>query len=256
MKESVARRSEGIPAPEGAPRADATARNELVEWIKSAAIAVALFFVIRTFLIQAYTIPSGSMEDTLLIGDYLMANNAIFGARLPFTEMRVPAFREPEHGDIVVFRPTYNNPIIDVVKRVVGEPGDTIQMIDRVVYRNGEKVDEGYTDQDYLPDEPMHRFGPAGYDWHFSALVDGVTRDGYQPSRDNWGPLVVPEGHFMLLGDNRDESLDSRYMGFIPREVIRGKAMFVYYSIDQEIDRPFPHFVTAARWGRIGSILR
>jgi signal peptidase I len=257
VKETVAPPAEGLPTPDGAPKTGtAAAKNELVEWFKSAAIAIALFFVIRTFLIQAYTIPSGSMEDTLLIGDYLMANNAIFGAHIPFTEMRVPAFREPEHGDIVVFRPTYNNPIIDVVKRVVGEPGDTLRMVDRVVYRNGEKVDEPYVDQDYLPDEPMHRFGPAGYDWHFSALPDGVNRDGYQPTRDNWGPLVVPEGHYMLLGDNRDESLDSRYMGFIPRDVIRGKAMFVYYSIDQEIDRPFPHFVTAARWGRIGSILR
>src|SRR5262245_23206026 len=91
--------------------------NELVEWIKSLAIAVLLFFVIRTFLIQAFTIPSESMEHTLRVGDYLMANNAIFGAQIPFTNIRVPAFREPEFGDIVVFRPTYNNPVIDVVKR-------------------------------------------------------------------------------------------------------------------------------------------
>lgn len=232
------------------------AKNEFLEWIKSAVIAVALFFVIRTFLVQAYTIPSGSMEETLLIGDYLMANNAIFGAQIPFTSVHVPAFREPKHGDIVVFRPAYNNPVIDVVKRVVGEPGDTIQMIDRVVHRNGEALAEPYLDPDYLPDEPMHRFGPAGYDWHMAALTESVDRDSYQPTRDSWGPLVVPEGQFMLLGDNRDESLDSRYMGFIPRDVIRGKAMFVYYSIDQEIDRPFPHVLTAARWSRIGQILR
>jgi signal peptidase I len=258
VKEYVARTGEGVPTPGAASTAPAKqqAKNELLEWVKSALIAVALFFVIRTFLVQAYTIPSGSMEQTLLIGDYLMANNAIYGAKIPFTSVHVPAFREPQHGDIVVFRPAYNNPVIDVVKRVLGEPGDTMQMIDRVVYRNGQKVEEPYLDPDYLPDQPMHRYGPDGYDWHFSALAPAVDRESYQPTRDSWGPLVVPEGHFMLLGDNRDESLDSRYMGFIPRDVIRGKAMFIYYSIDHEVDRPFPHVVTAARWGRIGTAIR
>ena len=252
---------EGIGADETAVAASApprarSARSELLEWIKSAVIAVALFFVIRTFLIQAYTIPSGSMERTLLIGDYLMANNAIFGAQIPFTSIHVPPLREPRHGDIVVFRPAYNNPVIDVVKRVIGEPGDTVRMVDRVVYRNGVALDEPYLDPYYVPDEPITRFGPASYEWHLAALPAGTDRDAYTPTRDNWGPLVVPPGHFLLLGDNRDESLDSRYMGFIPREVIRGKAMFVYYSIDQEADRPFPHFVTAARWTRIGTLLR
>jgi signal peptidase I len=258
VKEYVARSGGGVPASEAAAAAPAgqQAKNELLEWVKSALIAVALFFVIRTFLVQAYTIPSGSMEQTLLIGDYLMANNAVFGAQIPFTNVHVPAFRDPQHGDIVVFRPAYNNPVIDVVKRVMGEPGDTMRMINRVVYRNGKKVDEPYLDPDYLPDEPMHRYGAAGYDWHLAALAPGVARETYQPTRDNWGPLVVPPGHYMLLGDNRDESLDSRYMGFIPRDVIRGKAMFIYYSIDHEIDRPFPHVVTAARWGRIGTVIR
>lgn len=230
-------------------------RNELVEWIKSIAIAVALFLIIRTFLIQAYTIPSGSMEDTLLIGDYLMANNAIFGAHVPFTSMRIPAFREPRNGDIVVFRPTYNDPVIDVVKRVVGEPGDTIQMIDRVVYRNGEALDEPYTEPTYLPDDPLDRVGQsvAWHRDHLPATVDPIT---YHPTRDNWGPLIVPEGEYMLLGDNRDESLDSRYMGFIPREVIRGKAMFIYFSVNKLRDSPFPHFLTAARWGRVGTLIR
>jgi signal peptidase I len=263
VKESTARRPEMKPPvkrqPEVVavdPEGGAGPRNELLEWIKSLAIAVVLFFVIRTFLVQAYTIPSGSMENTLLVGDYLMANNAVFGAKIPFTELRVPAFREPQHGDVVVFRPTYNDPVIDVVKRVIGEPGDTIQMIDRVVYRNGERLEEPYTDLDYFPDEPLQRFGPAGYDWHLAALPAGVDQEAYRPTRDNWGPLVVPEGNYLLLGDNRDQSLDSRYMGFIPRQVIRGKAMFIYYSIDPEPDRPFPHFLTAARWGRLGQMLR
>src|SRR5690606_27661395 len=118
-----------------APRGESSGGNELLEWGKSLVIALALFLVIRTFLVQAYTIPSGSMEDTLLVGDYLMANNAIYGAHIPFTAWRVPAIREPQFGDVVVFRPAYNDPVIDVVKRVVGEPGDTVQMIDRVLHR-------------------------------------------------------------------------------------------------------------------------
>jgi len=224
--------------------------------VKSFAIAVLLFFVIRTFLIQAFTIPSGSMENTLRIGDYLMANNAIYGAQIPFTNVRIPAFREPEFGDVVVFRPTYNDPIIDVVKRVIGEPGDTIQMIDRVVYRNGVALDEPYVEPEYLPDEPIQRFGQGGFHWHLEALTDDVDPETYQPTRDNWGPLVVPPDHYMLLGDNRDQSLDSRFMGFIPRDVIRGKALFIYYSIDPFVDRPFPRFLTAVRWDRLGMIIR
>lgn len=257
MKGSLAHRdARGKSAASRGRRPGGEPKDGPLEWLKSGLIALLLFFVIRTFLVQAFTIPSGSMEQTLRIGDYLMANNAIYGAQIPLTGVRVPAFREPQHGDIVVFRPEYNDPIIDVVKRLIGEPGDTIQMIDRVVYRNGVRLDEPYVDPDYLPDEPMQRFGMGGFNWHLAALPAGVAPETYRPTRDNWGPLIVPEGHYLLLGDNRDQSLDSRYMGFIPREVIRGKAMFVYYSIDQEIDRPFPQFLTAARWNRIGHVIR
>lgn len=230
--------------------------SEAREWAKSIAIAVVLFLVIRTFLVQAFSIPSGSMENTLLVGDYLMANNAIFGAHVPFTDTRLPAFREPRHGDIVVFRPTYNDPVIDVVKRVIGEPGDTVQMRDGRVIRNGQPLDEPYVVRSGTPDLAMERFGPAGYEWHLAALPAGTPRETYAPSRDSWGPLVVPAGHFFLMGDNRDASLDSRYMGFIPRGVIRGKPVFLYFSYDPRADRPFPRFITAARWGRIGTVIR
>jgi signal peptidase I len=243
-------------APAKDSHAPAKEENELLEWVKSFAIAVLLFFIIRTFLIQAFTIPSGSMENTLRVGDYLMANNAIFGAQVPFTSVRVPAFREPAFGDIVVFRPTYNDPIIDVVKRVIGEPGDTIQMIEQTVYRNGGALEEPYVESTYVPDEPMERDGATGYAWHLGAMPADVNRETYAPTRDNWGPLIVPEGHYLLLGDNRDQSLDSRYMGFIPREVVRGKALFIYYSIDPFVDRPFPRFLTAVRWDRLGMVIR
>ena len=243
------RREDATPAATGAPR------NEALEWIKSFGTAILLFLVIRTFLIQAFSIPSSSMENTLLVGDYLMANNAIFGAHIPFTDSRLPAFREPRHGDIVVFRPTYNDPIIDVVKRVIGEPGDTVQMIDRVMYRNGERLKEPYVKPSTLPDSPMEFAGFGGFRWHLDLLAPGADRDRYRPTRDNWGPLVVPQGHFFLMGDNRDESLDSRFMGPIPREVIRGKPMFLYFSYDPTSERPFPRALTAGRWERIGKAL-
>lgn len=252
-------------APPPAPKE----QNIVVEWIKSGGIALVLFVVIRTFVMQAFTIPSGSMEGTLLIGDYLMANNAIYGTQIPFTPVRTPAFREPGHGDVAVFRPTYNEPVIDVVKRVIGEPGDTIQMIDQKVYRNGQLLDEPYIRSNDFPDEPIAETGrevlglppeidPSryGYFWHLEALPDNADRESYHPTRDNWGPLIVPDGRYLLLGDNRDQSLDSRYMGFIPRDQIRGKATFIYFSTDPLLERPFPHFVTAARWGRLGTLVQ
>jgi signal peptidase I len=230
--------------------------NEALEWIKSFAIAVLLFFLIRTFLIQAFTIPSGSMEETLKVGDYLMANNAIYGAHIPFTDLRVPAFRDPAFGDIVVFRPEYNDPVIDVVKRVIGQPGDTIQMIDKVVHRNGQALVEPYVESEYLPDMALQRFGPDGFQWHLEALPAGVDAQSYAPTRDSWGPLVVPPASYLLLGDNRDQSLDSRFMGFVPRDVIRGKALFIYYSIDPNVNRPAPRILTAVRWDRLGMLIR
>ncbi|HEX6749086.1 MAG TPA: signal peptidase I [Longimicrobium sp.] len=245
---------------------DAKKKNEALEWAKSIGAAIVLFLVIRTFLIQAYSIPSNSMEQTLLVGDYLMANNAVFGAHIPFTGWRVPGFRDPRHGEIVVFRPTYNHPEEDVVKRVIGIPGDTLQGRDGAVYRNGRKLDEPYVQRSGTPDAEIGFDGRVGvppeviperygYHNHLPALVSSVDKPGYHPTRDNWGPVVVPPNSYWVMGDNRDESLDSRFMGFIPRQVIRGKPLFIYFSVDPEKDSPFPHFLTAARWGRIGSAI-
>jgi signal peptidase I len=242
-------------------------KNELLEWAKSIAAAVVLFLIIRTFLVQAYSIPSNSMEQTLLVGDYLMANNAVFGAHIPLTGWSVPGFRDPHHGEIVVFRPTYNHPEEDVVKRVIGIPGDTLQGKDGAVYRNGKKLNEPYVQHLGVPDSEIGFDGRGGvppevdpsrygYHNHLPALVSAVDKGAYRPTRDNWGPLVVPPHSYWVMGDNRDESLDSRFMGFIPRDVIRGKPLFIYFSVDQEKDSPFPHFLTAARWGRIGKGIR
>ena len=243
-------------------------KNEAVEWIKSLAVAVLLFVVIRTFLFQAFSIPSESMEKTLLVGDYLFASNVVFGPHIPFTQHHLPGLRDPAHGDIVVFRPDYNQPEMDVVKRLMGQPGDTLQMINQQMYRNGKKLAEPYATYDESPDGPIPYVGQPGvgippevkpdrygYHNHVPALAAAVDKANYHPTRDNWGPIVVPAGYYWLMGDNRNESLDSRYMGFIPREQIRGKPMFIYYSWDSTADSPFPAFVTAARWGRIGTVL-
>jgi signal peptidase I len=238
-----------------------------LEGLKSILVAVLLFFVIRTFIVTAYSIPSESMEETLLVGDYLMANNALFGATLPFTDIKLPALRDPRRGEIVVFRPGYNEPQIDVVKRVIGIPGDTLQMSNGQLFRNGQRVTERYAHFDETADSPipLEGFGmmdptvrPEAYGArnHLPLLLPSVDKRTYQPTRNTWGPLVIPAGHYWLMGDNRDQSLDSRFMGPIPRRTIRGKPLFIYYSFDKQLGAPFPAFVTAARWGRIGTPIR
>jgi signal peptidase I len=238
-----------------------------LEWLKSVGGAVLLFLVIRTFLITAYSIPSESMEESLLVGDYLMANNALFGATLPFTEVKLPSLRDPRRGEIVVFRPEYNHPRIDVVKRVIGVPGDTLRMEDRVLYVNGRRRDEPYARYLDGTDHPIGSGGTPladptvvaeayGSHNHLGILAPGVDPAGYLPTRNSWGPLVVPEGQYWLMGDNRDHSLDSRFMGPVPRRAIRGKPLFIYFSYDKRADSPFPRPLTAARWGRIGDAIR
>ena len=238
------------------PPAKARTKNEALEWAKSLGITIGLFLLLRTFVVQAYFIPSESMERTLLVGDYLMANNAIFGARLPLVDVPLPALRDPRAGEIVVFRPTYNNPVMDVVKRVVGVPGDTLQMKDRVLFRNGKPLKEPYARyEEGLADEPIEGQVPGATSWHRAALAPGADGASYRPTRNSWGPLVVPAGRYFLMGDNRDHSLDSRFMGFIPRDVIRGKPLFLHSSYDRNSLESLA-FLTQVRWGRIGTLIR
>ena len=217
------------------------------EWGKSLGLALVLFLVIRTFLLQSFYISSGSMEPTLLVGDVLMVNKAAYGARIPGTAARLPGWDEPSRGEIVIFRPEHD-PETDVVKRIVGVPGDTLEMRDRRLYVNGERQEERYV---------RHR-EPSGRDethpwmtWQYSALVASVNADSYTPSRDDWGPLVVPRDAYFVMGDNRERSLDSRFWGFLERRRIRGKVSFLYYSFEPRSMKPIP-LLTAVRWGRIG----
>ncbi len=217
------------------------------EWLKSLGIALVIWFVLRTLLIEAFRIPSSSMEHTLLVGDFLFVNKALYGAELPLIHTHLPAIREPRLGDIVVFD-SRTELGVKVVKRLVGVPGDTLQMKNNVLWRNGVAQHENYVEHvDSLSDTSA----PEMRDWQVNYLLPGVNRAAYRPSRDNWGPLVVPQGQYFVMGDNRDNSYDSRYWGFVPRSVIRGRPLFIYYSFDHESWRALP-FLTAIRWGRIG----
>lgn len=222
------------------------------EWTKSIAVAFLLFLVIRTFLIQAFKIPTGSMEDTLLIGDFLLVNKMVYGAQIPGTGYRLPGFSEIGHGDIVVF--VYPDPYAeydpdpDYVKRVVGVPGDTLTMRNKVLYANGSRLSEPYVQHlNGIDDQYRPQFA-----WQSKYLVPSANQDGYRPSRDNWGPIVVPPNHFFVLGDNRDNSADSRYWGFVPTDAIKGRPLIVYFS--KESSGPIP-WISEIRFERIGNLI-
>jgi signal peptidase I len=217
------------------------------EWLKSLAIALVIWFVLRTLLVEAFRIPSSSMERTLLVGDFLFVNKALYGAEVPLIHTHIPAIRDPRRGDIVVFD-SKTEAGVKVVKRLVGMPGDTLQMKHAVLWRNGVAQREPYVEHvDSLTDVSA----PEMRDWQVNYLLPGVNRATYHPTRDNWGPLVVAPGQYFGMGDNRDNSYDSRYWGFIDRKVIRGRPLFVYYSFDHDSWRALP-FITAIRWSRIG----
>jgi len=218
------------------------------EWLKSIAVALVIWFVLRALLVEAFRIPSSSMERTLLVGDFLFVNKALYGAEVPLIHTRLPAVREPRLGDIVIFD-SKTEPGMKVVKRLVGAPGDTLEMRGGVLYRNGAGQVEPYAQRvdsagDSASDEMRY--------WQLRYLVDGVDRVGYRPTRDNWGPIVVPQEQFFVMGDNRDNSYDSRYWGFVDRRTVRGRPLFVYYSYDRDSWRVLP-FLTAIRWGRLFS---
>jgi signal peptidase I len=221
----------------------------LWDWAKSIAVALVVWFFLRTFLVEAFRIPSGSMENTLLIGDFLFVNKLLYGAEVPLIHKRLPAIREPHRGDILVFD-SVEEQGLKVVKRLIGVPGDTLSMENGQLYRNGATVSEPWvirTDSnanaDPLQREQMRR-------WQAPHLVRGVSPDSYHPDLNNWGPIVVPRDSFFMMGDNRDGSYDGRYWGFLPRENVRGRPLLVYYSFDGNTYKPLPFF-TNIRWSRI-----
>ncbi|MGX9365164.1 signal peptidase I [Desulfoplanes sp. PS50] len=190
----------------------------LKEYAEALIIAFILAFIIRSFVVQAFKIPSGSMLETLQIGDHLLVNKFVYGLRIPFTDFFVTRFSDPEFKDIIVFE-FPEDPSKDFIKRVIGTPGDVLEMRDKVLFRNGQKLDEPYAQH---------------------------VEPTYRPTRDNFGPITVPENKYFVMGDNRDQSYDSRFWGFVDRDKIAGKAMILYWSWEG---------FSNIRWNRIGRLV-
>jgi signal peptidase I len=218
------------------------------EWTKSIVVALLVWFLLRTFLVEAFRIPSGSMENTLLIGDFLFVNKALYGAEVPLIHTRLPAVREPRRNDILVFD-SVEEEGLKVVKRLIGMPGDTLSMEAGQLYRNSQRVDEPYVlhGDPHRGEDPVQRAKMR--EWQVPHLASPDTAS-YQPDLQDWGPIVVPADSFFMMGDNRDSSYDGRYWGFLPRSNVRGRPLVVYFSYDQNSWKSLP-FLTAVRWGRI-----
>jgi signal peptidase I len=234
------------------------------EGFKSLAGAVAIFLFIRTFFVEAFRIPSGSMIPTLLVGDWLFVNKLFYGPHIPFTSINLPGYADPARGDVVVFVSPYqadeaaigNDATPVLVKRLVAVAGDTIYMRDALFHVNGIAQRQGYAAAANPRSDgnvPTDR-----HDWQHKFEIKG-SRFGAPPEHptlDNWGPMVVPAGHLFMLGDNRYNSKDARFWGFVPRGNVRGRPIFVYYSWNaDDSDRPLP-FLTDIRWSRLGTIIR
>jgi signal peptidase I len=240
-------------------------RNAIAEW----AVTILLLLFGTTTLVQAFVIPTASMEDTLLIGDHLLVDKLAYSPPGPISRYLLP-YEEPKHGDIIVFR--YPADISQTfVKRVIGVPGDRLKIVNQVVYRNGVALNEPYvyhkssiidSYRDNFPSEPP----PYTYD----PARDPLLRDMLEHHVVN-GEVVVPPGYYFAMGDNRDNSLDSRYWGFVPRDNIIGKPLLIYWSYDATTEQLTDasvdatakhlidlgeHFFTRTRWNRTLKLLR
>lgn len=223
--------------------------NAASEWAKSIIIAAVLFIFLRSFLVQTFVITSGSMEETLLVGDMLLVNRAAIGSHIPLTGIRIPGYSKPHRGDVLVFDPPHEE-TIKLVKRLVGMPGDTVRMRNRVLYVNGEASAEPYLKHSDVRDESHPWMA-----WQRDYLVPGMDARTYAPTRDNWGPLVIPEDRYFMLGDNRETSLDSRYWGLLEGWRLEGRAVFTYFSYNKGSYRPFP-WLREVRLDRVGRGIR
>jgi signal peptidase I len=218
-------------------------------WVKSIVIALVIWFFLQAFLIKSFRIISDSMESTFLVGDWLFIDKALYGPVIPLTNIHLPAVKDPKDGELVVLKGV-EEPVLTIVKRVIGVAGDTIELRVDSLYRNGEYIPEPYV-QHIDPTasmDPMQR--QRTRNWQLPYLVDTVDRDSYMPDLRNWGPIVIPEDHLFTMGDNRDASYDGRHWGFLPRKNVLGRPMFIYYSYDPNNWRPLP-FITAIRWNRL-----
>jgi signal peptidase I len=220
-------------------------------WMRSLGMALVLFIIIRTFLLEAFQIPSGSMERTLLAGDFLFVNKAVYGAQIPGTNARLPGFNTPHRGDVIVFAYP-KDPTLSYVKRVIGTPGDIVEMKQGQVYVNGRAIEEPYVQRK----DPLHDGFDPEFNWQREYLVRPTDeqRRRYHPTRDTWGPLRVPDDKYFVLGDNRDNSADSRYWGYVDASAVKGRPLVVYFSYNRETSDALP-WLTDIRWSRLGSLI-
>ncbi len=220
-------------------------KSTVREYAESIVIAVILALFVRTWVVQAFKIPTGSMENNLLIGDHLLVNKFVFGPTAGAGDRALLPVRDIRRGDVVVFKYP-DEPERDFIKRVVGLPGETLELRAKKVYINGEPLDEPF----------VHFLEPA------SASQEITSFD----VRERYGPVRVPDGQYFVMGDNRDNSQDSRYWGFLPRHYIKGRALMIYWSyesgredyLDQGVGATVTrilsvvtHFFTKTRWERL-----
>ncbi len=223
-------------------------KSTIREYFESIVIAVILALFIRTFVVQAFKIPTGSMEENLLIGDHLLVNKFVFGPTETALERTLLPVGTIKRGDILVFKYPVE-PDRDFIKRVVGLPGETVELREKKVYINGKPLDEPY----------VHFLQPPGAE---SELHEVTSFD----VRERYGPVTVPANQYFMMGDNRDNSQDSRYWGFMPRENVKGKALLIYWSYEagredyedegagatlKGLGSVFVHFFTRTRWVRM-----
>ena len=203
------------------------------------------------------------MVPTLLVGDWLFVNKLRYGPHIPFTKWNLPGYAQPRRGDVIVFMSPYQadeaalgrDPTPTLVKRVQGLAGDTLYMLDGLLYLNGEPRPLPIK-PDTMGNDP-HQVSPL-FDWQKQYALKqsrfGPAPD--QPNLDNWGPLVIPPGHLFMMGDSRYDSKDSRYWGIVPRANVRGRPLFIYYSYNADDSDRFAPFITDIRWSRLGHWIR
>ncbi len=222
-------------------------RSKTAELFQIACYALLFAYIIRVFFVQAFKIPTGSMENTLLVGDLLLVNKFIYGPKtpetIPFTDIkipqyRLPAWREPQSGDVIVFK-FPQDPLVDYIKRCVAVAGQTVEIRDKVLFVDGRPFSETINPPGLKFEDPEIIPRDKGYESVYPKDAG---------SRDNYGPVKIPDGFLFAMGDNRDRSYDSRQWGFVPRDYVIGKAMMVYWSTasDDNMD---------IRWSRIGMIV-
>src|SRR5205809_6056038 len=227
-------------------------KSTLREYFESIVIAVILAFFIRTFVVQAFKIPTGSMEENLLIGDHLLVNKFALGPTKTGVERALLPVGTIKRGDVLVFKYPVE-PDRDFIKRVIGLPGETLELKAKKIFINGKPLDEPYV---HFLEEPRRN----------AELAEITSSD----VRENYGPVTVPPDQYFMMGDNRDNSADSRYWGFMPRDYVKGKALLIYWSYESEredyedesasatlkgLASVFMHFFTKTRWDRLGRMI-